>query len=317
MMSRIYWAVGLMLMAQLAAAQTVDVTGDQLLQGSADRQLQAIAGEAARTGQGLSVSAPEYWHDLVAGQLQRGAAGLPVPISYRDTTIEMVTVRLVPLENTTAAEPDPAPQPVAEPAPVVTPAPAPPTAPAPVPTPTPTPVVAAPTPAAVPAPAPEPAPPPVTPAAPAPVAVTEAASAEPAPAPVPAAAAPAPAPAPTPAPTAPAPAPTPTATDVAVPQVAAQANVVTSDEPMLNSPERIRLERIFNGGRRLTAKLRPEHLLPDDQLYVYDGVVVLVRGDNRSQRAYWLTGEIDLAAPHISPEGGRKYVVIPKPEKVK
>ncbi len=301
-MSRIYWpvalAIALLMMARLAGAQTVDVTGDQLLQGSADRQLQAIAGEAARTGQGLTVSAPEYWHDLVAGQLQRGAAGLPIRISYLDTTVEMVTVRMVPMEIV-AAEPEPVPEPAPAPAPAPTPAPAPVAAPAPTP---------APAPGPPPAPAPEPvaAPPPRPVVAPTP---------EPAPAPVPA-------PVPAPPPPAPPPAPAPTPASVAAePAPAAEpefaepvAQVVSSVEPPLNTMERLRLERIFNGGRRLTTRLRPEHIQPGDQLYRYDDVVMLVRGETRGQRAYWLVGDVDLGAPNISPEGGRKFAVMPEQE---
>lgn len=285
--------LALMLTAQFAVAQTVDVTGDQLLQGSADRQLQAIAGEAARTGQGLTVSAPEYWHDLVAGQLQRGAAGLPIRISYLDTTVEMVTVRMVPLEAI-AAEPEPEPEPAPAPAPAPAQAPAavvaPQPAPTPQPAPAPRPAPPAPAPAPVATPVPEPAPTP-----------------EPEPAPAPD---PVPAPAPTPvAPPPPAPTPVP-----APPPAEPQPQVVNSIEPPINTMERLRLERIFNGGRRLTNKLRPEHLLPGDQLYRYDDVLVLVRGENRGQRAYWLVGEVDLAAANISPEGGRRFAVMPEAE---
>jgi hypothetical protein len=321
-MSR-YFLAGLLLWTGVLGAQTLDVTGDQLLSGAADRQLQAIAGDAARNGQALQVSAPEYWHDLIAGQLQRGAAGLPIPISYRDTTIEMVTVRTVASEQT----PD-EPEPVAavEPAPLQ-PAPA---AATPTPAPVPVPAPPRPTPAPVstppPAPISTPAPAPISTPAPAPAA---AASSTPAQAAAPAAepavarqAAPAPDPAPTPT-AAPAPvaAPEPDAQTAAPapadPAAAVEPRLVDSVIPEINSAERSRLERIFNGGRRLTEHFRPEHLLPGDQLYLYDQTIVVVRGSLRAQRAYWLQGELDLNGANISSEGGRKYAVVPKPETAK
>lgn len=283
----VLWCWGL-LAPLTVLAQTLDVTGDQLLQGSADVQLQAIAGEAARSGQGLQVSAPEYWHDLIAGQLQRGAAGLPIPVSYRDTTIEMVTVRIVPAGPAAAPEPAPAPEPVAAPAPAPPPPPPPPAA-------TPTPRPTAPTPVAAPEPAPTPAPPPAEPA--------------PAPAPAPPSAAVA---APEPAPI-PEPAPAPAAAaeiEVAAPTPAVvEPRILTLSELPLKDLARVRLERIFNGGRRMTSHLRPEHLAAGDQLYVYDTAVVVVRSGLRLQRAYWLYGEIDLNREDLSAEGGRKYVV--------
>lgn len=84
---------------------------------------------------------------------------------------------------------------------------------------------------------------------------------------------------------------------------------MTLSELPLKDLARVRLERIFNGGRRMTSHLRPEHLAAGDQLYVYDTAVVVVRSGLRLQRAYWLYGEIDLNRGDLSAEGGRKYVV--------
>ena len=89
-----------------------------------------------------------------------------------------------------------------------------------------------------------------------------------------------------------------------------EAKVMELAELPVNAQSRLRLERIFNGRQRLTAKLRPEHLQPGDQLYVYDDAVVVVR----SQKAYWQLGEFDLNGEQLQAEGGRKYVIKAKEE---
>ncbi|MCB1606717.1 MAG: hypothetical protein KDI71_07050 [Xanthomonadales bacterium] len=299
-MNRVFALIAMLCMPLALWAQTLDVTGDELLGGEADNKLRAIAGEAAQSGRGLQVSAPEYWHDLIAGQLRQGSAGLNVPMSFRDTTIEMVTVRLV---DSAPVEPEPAP--VVEPTPAPAPAPTP--VPAPPPPPRPQPVAATPPPAPTPTPAPAP--------------VREP---EPEPAPTPPPPAPAPAPVPTPPP---APAPTPEPTPAPTPPVAepaAQAAAEPAEEPAEPEPvgvvmaivpapgsdKRAQMERRFNQGSAISETVEADALRRGDQLYLSDDVVVVLRRTTGGVLdRYWLQGEIDFGSRNFSSRGSRAFVV--------
>lgn len=289
--NRVFTLIAILCMPLTVWAQTVDVTGDDLLTGDADNRLRAIAGEAAQNGRGLQISAPEYWHDLIAGQLRQGAAGLNLPLRFRDTAIEMVTVRMV---DAAPPELEPVPAPVAPPAPAPRPVPTPAPPPRPVPAPAPPPEPE-PAPVVVPEPEPEPEP---EPPPPPPVVVPEPVTApEPIPVPV---RAPEPSPPPEPE-------PAPVAVEPSEPEPLA---IVVSTVPSPGGPQRATMERRFNQGAAIEYVLTPDALRRGDQLYIRDGIIVVLRREpGRGLQRYWLDGEVDLSTRRFSARSARAFVV--------
>jgi len=295
--NRVFTLIAILCMPLAVWAQTVDVTGDDLLTGDADNRLRAIAGDAAQSGRGLQISAPEYWHDLIAGQLRQGSAGLNVPMSFRDTTIEMVTVRMVD-----AAPPEPEPAPVAAPAPAPTPAPPPRPVPVPAPAPVPEPAPPPPPPPPVVEPEPEPAPPPAPVPEPVPVPV-------PVPVPEPAVAPPAPTPPPAP-PAAPVASTDATDEDEAEASEPEPLSVVVAVVPAAGDPQRMSMERRFNKGGTIDETMTPDSLERGDQLYVSDSTVVVLRRQiGGGLDRFWLDGEVDLSTRTFSARSARAFVV--------
>ena len=312
-MRRVVWISALW--SAVAFGQSADVTGPELLSGTADEKLQAAAREAQAGGKKLVISAPEVWHDMVLEQIRKGAPD--VEVELRDSFAEAVMVR------GEAPAPAPAPAPEPEPAPVAAPTPAPAPAPATRPAPEPAKPVATPRPA--PTPAPQPAPRPAAPApAPAPVAPAQSAPA-PQPAPQPAAAAPTPAPtvAPTPAPqpapqpavappqpaATPAPRPAPVATAPApAPAPAAKAPSTRSADAEIASIKR-RLEQNLNNGERVDATLTPFELEVNDVVYVEGPVRAVLRRSSLRNALYWLEGDLELRRVELKELAGDRYQV--------
>lgn len=286
----------LLLLASLwsacALAQQADITGAQLLSGSADAKLQSMARDAASSGRKLVISAPEYWHEMILEQVRRGG-GDNLEVEVRDSFAESVLVRE---ESTQPPDPAAAPDAV-PPAPVAAPRPAAPPAAKP--------VVAAPPPRPLPAPV-APAPPPV--AAREPAVSAPATTTPPPPAPVPATAAPAPVvSAPAPAAAAPAtvaPAPAPAAAPAAAP-----APRRSTREAEIASIKR-RVEQNLNDGEPITRSITQTGLEPGDVIYD-QGLVkaVLRRGSVRNQ-IYWLDGDIELRRIELKELGPRRYQVM-------
>jgi hypothetical protein len=80
-------------MGQAPVAQ-LDITPDQLLGGSADEQLREYGARAVAENLAVSVTAPGYWRALVVEQIEAGAGEANISLSFRETIIESVIVRL-------------------------------------------------------------------------------------------------------------------------------------------------------------------------------------------------------------------------------
>ena len=321
------WAVALLTalafstatLAQSDAIQ-VDISAEDLLTGEADEKLQQAGAQAAIEERPVTLTAPSYWREMVEEQLNVGAGDTTLSITYRETFIESVIVRLGGVSEAPAAEAEVA---AVEPAPQAS------------------------------------APPPevdIQPERPEVVAferpslesiesdaadaveavngndlqpaleiaidesavpdlpvsngnaveaeevvddvVAEAPVSEPvieepavevvetAPVPEPAPAEVASAADPTPAEDAPATDPTPGVTDAAIGTAAIAA-------------ARESLESRLNRGREIDKELRPDQLRPGDQLFRTDGVVAVVRRSSLRNNAYWLEGDLDLEREEI------------------
>jgi len=76
------------------AALLVDISAEDLLSGTADERLKELGAQAVTDGKAVIVTAPKYWHELIEEQIATGADGEDVSISFRETIIESVMVRL-------------------------------------------------------------------------------------------------------------------------------------------------------------------------------------------------------------------------------
>lgn len=112
----------------LSAQSEISVSGDALVSGAADTQIRGFARTAAAKNQTISVSAPNYWHDLIREQLD--AAAPAAKVVFTDVFNEIVILRAEANVAPVAPTPPVAPEP---PAPVVPVAPKPPVAPLPPP----------------------------------------------------------------------------------------------------------------------------------------------------------------------------------------
>lgn len=111
----------------LAQTEEIDIPSEDLLSGQADERLKAIGERVATEGKSIQVTVPSYWKDMVTEQLRASEAAANLELTYRDTFIESVIVRISdePLAVTSRPASTPAPKPVAQtPKPVAPDAPA-------------------------------------------------------------------------------------------------------------------------------------------------------------------------------------------------
>ena len=110
-----------------AQTEEIDIPSEDLLSGQADERLKAIGERVATEGKSIQVTVPSYWKDMVTEQLRASEAAANLEMTYRDTFIESVIVRISdePLAVTSRPASTPAPKPVAQtPKPVAPDAPA-------------------------------------------------------------------------------------------------------------------------------------------------------------------------------------------------
>lgn len=270
------------------AQQNTDISGADLDSGAADARLAGLGRQAQASGKRLVITAPQHWHGRIASAIRAGGSA---DIVLRDGFYESVLVRI---EDKPAEPPKPEPA-RPEPAPVVRAAPAVerPAAPASRPPP--------------PAPAPAQTAP-VRPAATAPAVPSEPPPRTPEPVPQPAV----PPPSPPPAPivevqSEPEPEAEPAADTSADAQAEAASGPFLATEPGDVTPDRVFLEKQYNGGKRITTTIQPKELEIGDVIYTGQGAAVVVRRDRNTLLRYWLVGEIDLRQTGISTEGRNKY----------
>lgn len=84
----------------------------------------------------------------------------------------------------------------------------------------------------------------------------------------------------------------------------------TVEAPSGEAAERQRFERLYNGGRAIDESVAPGELKRDDELYVGDSVIVVLRRSRVSIDAYWLAQPVDLDQPAIEHAEKNKYVVV-------
>jgi outer membrane biosynthesis protein TonB len=110
MYKRIFLAC--LLMANVAAAQEVAITGKDFLSGAGDAKLAQMGRDAAAQGKVVVITAPKYWLNQAAAKVRSGTAGAHVSTS--EGFFENVVVRI---EDPKPAKPVEAPKPKAEAAP--------------------------------------------------------------------------------------------------------------------------------------------------------------------------------------------------------
>lgn len=96
--------------------------------------------------------------------------------------------------------------------------------------------------------------------------------------------------------------------------VVAEAQPEESEAPAAAPPgapdERTRMERLYNGGRKINDTMTASDLRPDDEIYAGDDVNVVVRRAAIGRRAYWLAEDVSLEQPGIEHDSRNKYVVV-------
>ncbi|HET9033992.1 MAG TPA: hypothetical protein VFN25_13955 [Dokdonella sp.] len=274
-----------LLMAMVAssalAQKNVDISAEQFKSGAANSELTALGREAAASGKRLVVTAPQYMHAQIAARIR---AGGDAEIVLKDGFYETLLVR-VEDKAPEPAKPEPRPAPVAA-APKPAPAPAPvettPVAPKveQAPPPPPQPVVATPPPAAEPV---------VEAPAPAPVAEPVATAAE------------------------------PVAADAAIENVEPDASaafdpkapvMLNAAEPGDTDPTREFMEKRYNEGKRIVARIEPNRLERGDVIFTGKGVAVVVRRDRNRMVRMWLVGPLNLNQISLVGDGLNKYNVL-------
>jgi len=270
------------------AQQNTDISGTDLNSGAADARLAGLGRQAQASGKRLVITAPQHWHGRIASAIRAGGSA---DIVLRDGFYESVLVRI---EDKPVEPPKPEPAPVVRTPPAVERPAAPVSRPPPPPAPAPAraapvrPVATAPAvvpsepPPRTPEPAPQPVREPVAPPPPSPPPIVE-------------------------VPSEPEPEAEPAADTSADAQAEAASGPFLATEPGDVAPDRVFLEKQYNGGKRITATIQPKELEIGDVIYTGQGAAVVVRRDRTNLLRYWLVGEIDLRQTGISTEGRNKY----------
>jgi hypothetical protein len=84
---------------------------------------------------------------------------------------------------------------------------------------------------------------------------------------------------------------------------ASHERVLVSHVPAEGSPSRADLERRFNGGKPIGARLTARQLEHGDLLFVIDDSVLVSRRTERGLQRYWLDGEVDRDVYGLVKEG--------------
>ena len=99
-----------------AETEEIDIPSEDLLSGQADERLKAIGERVVTEGKSIQVTVPSYWKDMVTEQLRASEAAAELDVTYRDTFIESVIVRISdePLAVTGRPAAKPVPKPAAQ-----------------------------------------------------------------------------------------------------------------------------------------------------------------------------------------------------------
>jgi hypothetical protein len=83
-----------------------------------------------------------------------------------------------------------------------------------------------------------------------------------------------------------------------------------ANDPARHADERKTMERRYNGGNTITAKLTPTELRQKDVVYIGDDLVVVVRVAGLDLTRYWLIGKVNLGRTELIKDGTNKYKVL-------